>query len=82
MQTLLHRHRGFYDALRFHQEPKAAGLKVGRHRVARPMRTADLKDQIRRGFKPFRTAAPLPDRHGEPSELAVQPNSHQPQFGR
>jgi transposase InsO family protein len=46
------RHRGFYGAPRVHQELRAAGLKVGRHRIARLMRHSDLKARTRRGFRP------------------------------
>ena len=54
IQTVFHRHRGFYGAPRIHQELRAAGLQVGRHRVARLMRSAVLKAQTRRGFRPCR----------------------------
>ena len=54
IQTVFQRHRGFYGAPRVHQELRAAGLKVGRHRVARLMRRAVLKAQTRRGFRPCR----------------------------
>ena len=37
VQAVFERHRGFYGAPRIHQELKATGLKVGRHRVARLM---------------------------------------------
>ena len=43
VQTVFERHRGFYGVPRIHQELKATGLKVGRHRVARLMRKAALK---------------------------------------
>jgi putative transposase len=51
------RHRGFYGLPRVHQELKATALKVGRHRVARLMCTADPKAKTRRGFSPCRAAA-------------------------
>ena len=57
IQTVFHRHRGFYGAPRVHQELRAAGLQVGRHRVARLMRRAVLKAQTRRGFKPCRNSS-------------------------
>jgi len=43
VQTVFDRHRGFYGAPRVHQEPRAAGLNVGRHRIARLMRCSVLK---------------------------------------
>ena len=43
VQTVFERHRGFYGAPRVHQELRAAGLKVGRHRIARLMRCSALK---------------------------------------
>jgi putative transposase len=64
VQAVFERHRGFYGASRIHQELKATGLKVGRHRVARLMRTApplsgkssplDLKT---RGFEDITSAS-------------------------
>ena len=45
---------GFYGAPRVHQEIRAAGLKVGRHRIARLMRCSALKTKTRRGFRPCR----------------------------
>jgi putative transposase len=52
VQTVFERHRGFYGAPRVHQELRAAGLKVGRHRIARLMRCSALKAKTRRGFRP------------------------------
>ncbi|MCP9877888.1 IS3 family transposase [Cyanobium sp. A2C-AMD] len=54
VQTAFERHRGFYGAPRIHQELRATGLKVGRHRVARLMRHSALKAKTRRGFRPCR----------------------------
>jgi transposase InsO family protein len=54
VQAVFDRHRGFYGAPRIHQELKAAGLKVGRHRIARLMRCSALKAKTRRGFRPCR----------------------------
>ena len=54
LQAVFERHRGFYGAPRVHQELRAAGLKVGRHRIARLMRCSALKAKTRRGFRPCR----------------------------
>ena len=54
VRTVFDRHRGFYGAPRVHQELRAAGLKVGRHRIARLMRCSALKAKTRRGFRPCR----------------------------
>ena len=54
VQAVFDRHRGFYGAPRVHQELKAAGLKVGRHRIARLMRCSALRAKTRRGFRPCR----------------------------
>ncbi|WP_414026895.1 IS3 family transposase [Cyanobium sp. ATX-6F1] len=40
---MFEQHRGFYGAPRIHQELRATGRLVGRHRVARLMRRAALK---------------------------------------
>ena len=42
---------GFYGAPRVHQELRAAGLTVGRHRIARLMRCSALKAKTRRVFR-------------------------------
>ena len=52
------RHRGFYGAPRIHQELRATGLKVGRHRVARLMRCSAERTQIA-GQQPPSPAGPL-----------------------
>jgi transposase InsO family protein len=52
VQAVFERHRGFYGAPRVHQEIRSAGLKVGRHRIARLMRCSALKAKTRRGFRP------------------------------
>jgi putative transposase len=57
VQAVFDRHRGFYGAPRVHQELRAAGLKVGRHRIARLMRRSALKAKTRRGFRPCRTTS-------------------------
>jgi putative transposase len=54
VQEVFERHRGFYGAPRVHQELRAAGLKVGRHRIARLMRRSNFKAKTRRGFRPCR----------------------------
>jgi transposase InsO family protein len=56
VQAVFERHRGFYGAPRVHQELRAAGLKVGRHRIARLMRCSALKAKTRRGFRLCRNA--------------------------
>ncbi|WP_370593483.1 IS3 family transposase [Synechococcus sp. BSF8S] len=45
-------HRGFYGSPRIHQELRAAGHPIGRHRVARLMRRADLRARTRKPFRP------------------------------
>ena len=52
--TVFDRHRGFYGAPCVHQELRAAGLKVSRHRVARLMLCSALKAKTRLGFRPCR----------------------------
>ncbi|NQV11111.1 MAG: IS3 family transposase [Cyanobacteria bacterium] len=42
IQAVLREHRGFYGSPRIHQELRAAGHPVGRHRVARLMQRAEL----------------------------------------
>ena len=56
VQAVFERHRGFYGAPGIHQELRAADHKVGRHRVARLMRNAALKDKTPRGFRPCRNS--------------------------
>ncbi|MEA5475548.1 IS3 family transposase [Synechococcus sp. CCY9201] len=50
--AVFQQHRGFYGAPRIHQELAAAGLRIGRHRVARLMQRADLRACTRRAFRP------------------------------
>ena len=50
MATVFEQHRGFYGDPRIHRELRAAGLKVGRHRVARLMQCSELKAHRRRRF--------------------------------
>jgi transposase InsO family protein len=59
LQAVFERHRGFYGAPRVHQELRAAGLKVGRNRVARLMRRSELQTKTRRGFRPCRNPGNL-----------------------
>jgi len=49
-------HRGFFGAPRVHQELRSAGLKVGRHRIARLMRCSALKAKTSLGFRPCRNS--------------------------
>jgi putative transposase len=60
VQAVFEQHRGFYGSPRIHQELRATGLKVGRHRVARLMRKAALKAKTRRGFRPCRNSGSKP----------------------
>jgi putative transposase len=57
VQVLFERHRGFSGAQRFHKELRTASFMLGRHRVARLMRTAGAKAKTRRGFSPCRNSA-------------------------
>ena len=52
IQAVFHEHRGFYGSPRIHQELRAAGHPVGRHRVARLMQRAELKARTRKAFRP------------------------------
>ncbi len=52
IQAVFQEHRGFYGSPRIHQELRAAGRQVGRHRVARLMQCAHLKARTRRAFSP------------------------------
>ena len=51
IQAVFQHHRGFYGSPRIHQELRAAGHSVGRHRVARLMQRAQLKARSRRPFR-------------------------------
>ncbi|MCP9784569.1 transposase [Cyanobium sp. WKJ7-Wakatipu] len=50
--VVLEEHRGFYGSPRIHQELRASGRHVGRHRVARLMRRAELRARTRKAFRP------------------------------
>lgn len=52
IQAVFQDHRGFYGSPRIHQELRAAGRPIGRHRVARLMQRAGLRAKTRRGFRP------------------------------
>ena len=52
IQAVFQEHRGFYGSPRIHQELRAAGHPVGRHRVARLMQRAELKARTRKAFRP------------------------------
>ncbi|WP_323269784.1 IS3 family transposase [Synechococcus sp. CCY9201] len=52
IQAVFHGHRGFYGSPRIHQEARAAGHPVGRHRVAQLMQRAELKARTRKAFRP------------------------------
>lgn len=45
-------HRGYYGSPRIHRELRAAGQRVGRHRVARLMQRAALRARTRNPFRP------------------------------
>lgn len=51
IQAVFQEHRGFYGSPRIHQELRAAGRQVGRHRVARLMQCAQLRARTRRAFR-------------------------------
>ena len=52
IEAVFQEHRGFYGSPRIHQELRAAGHPIGRHRVARLMRCAQLKARTRKPFRP------------------------------
>ncbi|MCP9815070.1 transposase [Synechococcus sp. GreenBA-s] len=56
IQAVFQQHRGFYGSPRIHQELRAAGHPVGRHRVARLMQRAQLKARSRRPFRLYSRA--------------------------
>jgi transposase InsO family protein len=50
-------HRGFYGSPRIHQELRASGRLVCRHRLARLMRRAELRARTRKAFRPCSKAS-------------------------
>jgi transposase InsO family protein len=51
IEAVFQGHRGFYGSPRIHQELRACGRHVGRHRVARLMRRAQLRARTRKEFR-------------------------------
>jgi transposase InsO family protein len=54
--AVFEQHRGYYGAPRIHQELRATGRLVGRHRVARLIHKASLRAKTCRGFRPCRNS--------------------------
>ena len=57
IKAVFQEHRSFYGSPRIHQELRATGLHVGRHRVARLMRRAQLRARTRKAFRPCSKAS-------------------------
>ena len=57
IEAVFQEHRGFYGSPRIHQELRASGRHVGRHRVARLMRRAQLRARTRKAFRPCSRAS-------------------------
>jgi putative transposase len=57
IQAVFQEHRGFYGSPRIHQELRATGRSIGRHRVARLMQRAGLRAKTRRAFRPCSKAS-------------------------
>ena len=57
IEAVFGEHRGFYGSPRIHQELRAAGLRVGRQRVARLMQRAELRARTRKPFRPCSRAS-------------------------
>ena len=51
IQAVFQKHRGFYGSPRIHQELRAGGRPIGRHRVARLMQRAGLRAKTRQAFR-------------------------------
>jgi transposase InsO family protein len=51
IMAVFQEHRGFYGSPRIHHELRASGRHVGRHRVARLMRRAELRARTRKAFR-------------------------------
>lgn len=74
VQAVFDRHRGFYEASRVHQELRAAGLKMGRHLIARLIRCSALKAKTRRGFKPRSQASGVAENFQQQDFAPLAPN--------
>jgi putative transposase len=57
IKAVFQEHRGFYGSPRIHQELRATGRSIGRHRVARLMQRAGLRAKTRRAFRPCSKAS-------------------------
>lgn len=57
IQALFQEHRGCYGSPRIHQELRASGRRIGRHRVARLMQRAELRARTRKPFRPSSKAS-------------------------
>ncbi|MBM5817686.1 MAG: IS3 family transposase [Cyanobacteria bacterium K_Offshore_surface_m2_239] len=57
IEAVFQEHRGYYGSPRIHRELRAAGHRVGRHRVARLMQRAALRARTRNPFRPCSKAS-------------------------
>jgi transposase InsO family protein len=57
IEAVFREHKGFYGSPRIHRELRAAGRRVGRHRVARLMVCSQLRARTRRAFRPCAKAS-------------------------
>ncbi|CAK6686700.1 IS3 family transposase ISStau1 [Synechococcus sp. CBW1107] len=55
--AVFEQHRGFYGSPRVHQELRSSGRQIGRHRVARLMRRAELRARTHKAFRPCAKAS-------------------------